>query len=458
MPHTINRRTFLQGAAAAGIALSTPIAARAGGKAQASPAGDLAPTPIWPGGIEKPLMPYTPALKAAGWLFIAGQLASDFETGVAPQAISNGPDAEQLALQTRFVMSNVAKTVAAAGLDFGRDTARLWQWLTSPYPTAEELAKGDNWPRIPTSALFSERAGFLQSPGPISTSMGVKALMVKDTRLEVDLICIDDGSSNEGFESPAPAPGQAAVIRRGDWVFLSSETWQRTAVSGGTEQQADQILSHFAKLAEKAGASLRRTVKAEIHIGHPSEYAGMEAAWKRWFPKNPPARVVMPNMGLTGGKGRRIEIALTLLADNSRKTIDIVHTDKAPQPFSHEPQAVKAGNLLFLSQQMAFDSTGKLAAGMSRHPNFPYYGQPSRQQMAYMLKNVGEICLAAGSSLENVVKRVCFHDDGQNFAEAMSEWSDHFPGLKPASTTLVTGGPLVIAGAHTLLDITAYVP
>lgn len=330
MPHTINRRTFLQGAAAAGIALSTPIAARAGGKAQASPAGDLAPTPIWPGGIEKPLMSYTPALKAAGWLFIAGQLASDFETGVAPQAISNGPDAEQLALQTRFVMSNVAKTVAAAGLDFGRDTARLWQWLTSPYPTAEELAKGDNWPRIPTSALFSERAGFLQSPGPISTSMGVKALMVKDTRLEVDLICIDDGSSNEGFESPAPAPGQAAVIRRGDWVFLSSETWQRTAVSGGTEQQADQILSHFAKLAEKAGASLRRTVKAEIHIGHPSEYAGMEAAWKRWFPKNPPARVVMPNMGLTGGKGRRIEIALTLLADNSRKTIDIVHTDKAP--------------------------------------------------------------------------------------------------------------------------------
>lgn len=457
MTQAINRRTFLQGAAVAGIALSSPFAAKASGTAKAA-AGGLAPTPIWPGGVEKPLMPYTPAIKAAGWLFIAGQLASDFETGVAPQAVSHGSDAERLALQSRFVMANVAKTVAAAGLDFGRDTARLWQWLTSPYPTAEEFSRGDNWPRIPSAALFAERAGFLQPPGPISTSMGVKALMVKDTLLEVDLIGVDDGTSNEGFESPAPTPGDASVIRRGDWVFLSSESWQRTPVSGGTEQQADQILSRLAKLAEKAGASLRRAVKAEVYIGHPSEYAAMESAWKRWFPKHPPARVVMPFMGLTGGKGRRIEIALTLLADNSRKTIDAVRTDKAPQPFSHEPQAVKADNLLFLSQQMAFDATGKLAAGMARNPNFPYYGQPSREQMAYMLKNVAAICEAAGSSLENVVKRVCFHDDGQNFAEAMSEWADHFPGLKPASTTLVVGGPLVVAGAHTLLDITAYVP
>lgn len=458
-PIPINRRTFLQGAAAAGISLSIPFSAKASVTPKAAPiTSDLAPTPVWPGGVEKPLMPYTSAIKAAGWLFIAGQLASDFETGVAPQAISNGSAAERLALQSHFVMSNITKTVAAAGLDFGRDTARLWQWLTSPHPTMDEFVRGENWPRIPTSAHFAQRSNFLLPPGPISTSMGVKELMVKDTMLEVDLIGVSDGSSNEGFESPAPKSGQASVIRRGDWIFVSSESWQRTSVHSETEQQADQILSHLAKLAEQAGASLRRTVKAEVYIGHPSEYSAMEAAWKRWFPKNPPARVVMPYMGLSGGKGRRIEIALILLADNSRKAIDWVHTDKAPQPFSHEPQAVKAGNLLFLSQQMAFDANGRLADGMARHPNFPYYGQPPRQQMAYMLKNIAAICEAAGSSLENVVKRVCFHDHGQNFAESMSEWASHFPGLKPASTTLVVGGPLVIAGAHTLLDVTAYVP
>lgn len=458
MTSMMNRRRFIQGAAAAGMTLAAPLglAARAGGQAAARDA--LAPQGFWPGGVEKPLMPYTPAIKAAGWLFIAGQLASDFETGVAPQARGSGTLAEQLTLQSRFVMSNVARTVAAAGLDLGRDTVRLWQWLTSPHPTMDAFAQGNNWPRISTQAHFAERDAFLAAPGPAATAMGVKALMVKDTLLEIDLLCVDDGGRNIGFGQPAPPPGQAGAVRRGDWIFLSSEPWQRAPAGAGTQQQTDQVLRHLARLAEGAGSSLRRAVKAEVYIGHPSEYAAMEAAWKRWFPDNPPARVVMPYMGLTGGQGRRVEIALTLLAEDSGKTIETVHTSKAPKPFSHEPQAVKAGNLLFFSQQMPADAGGALAEGMARHPNFPYYGLPARKQMAYMLKNVAAICEAAGTTLENVVRRVCFHDRGENFAEAMDEWAAHFPGLKPVSTTLVLGGPLVVPGAHTLLDITAYVP
>ena len=42
---------------------------------------------IWPGlgaGVPKPLMPYSPAIRAGGWVFIAGTIASDFKTGLAP--------------------------------------------------------------------------------------------------------------------------------------------------------------------------------------------------------------------------------------------------------------------------------------------------------------------------------------------------------------------------------------
>ena len=35
---------------------------------------------VW-GDEPKPLMPYSPAIKAGGWVFFAGQLASDFKTG-----------------------------------------------------------------------------------------------------------------------------------------------------------------------------------------------------------------------------------------------------------------------------------------------------------------------------------------------------------------------------------------
>ena len=48
--------------------------------------------------------------------------------------------------------------------------------------------------------------------------------------------------------------------------------------------------------------------------------------------------------------------------------------------------------------------------------------------MRYMLKNVAAICEAAGTTLENVVRRACFHDSGERFAESMEEWAVAFPG------------------------------
>ena len=81
------------------------------------------------------------------------------------------------------------------------------------------------------------------------------------------------------------------------------------------EKQTEYVLWKLTKTAEAAGTTLRSAaVKADVYIGDPSDYAGMEKVWKRWFPNNPPARCVIPYMGL-GGKGSRVEIALTLLAE-----------------------------------------------------------------------------------------------------------------------------------------------
>jgi enamine deaminase RidA (YjgF/YER057c/UK114 family) len=159
-----------------------------------------------------------------------------------------------------------------------------------------------------------------------------------------------------------------------------------------------------------------------------------------------------------GGKGSRVEIALTLLADDSKLEIETISTSKAPKPFSHEPQAVMVGNLLFFSQQMPCDENGVLAPGLKRDPNFPYYGLMDQAQMRYMLKNTAAICEAAGATLENIVRRACFHVSGNDFAESMTGWTSHFPNRKPCLTTLIIGGPLVVEGANTLLEMIAYVP
>ncbi len=446
-----------------------------------------APQAVWPDGTPKPLMPYSPAIKAGGWLFVSGHLASDYVEDVAPEAAPPNPNLEsKLELQSRYLLRNIQKTIEAAGLDMSKDAVRIWQWFTSEHPTKEEFKEGNTWPRISITDYLDTRNEFIFEPRPASTGMGIKELLVRDTIVEVDLILIEDGES-EGFAVPegvpSPLAGYSPAISRGDWVFLAGEipvdwtgdfgraerygaesalavdarinpyVWYGSEI----EKQTEYTLWKLQKIAEAAGTSLDRTVKADVYIGDPSDYLGMERVWKRWFPNNPPARCVIPYMGL-GGKGSRVEIALTMLSGDSKLDIETVHTDKAPKPFSHEPQAVKAGDFLFLSQQIAADENGVLPAGMSRDPRFPYYGQPARAQMRYMLENVAAICEAGGTSLENIVRRACFHDEGQWFPESIDEWASHFPGIKPCSTTMVLGGPFVVPGAHTLLDLIAYVP
>lgn len=199
-------------------------------------------------------------------------------------------------------------------------------------------------------------------------------------------------------------------------------------------------------------------MKAEVYIGHAQDFSEMDDVWKTWFPHNPPARVVVPYMGM-GTAGSRVEIALTLLAEDATITKQTVETDHAPPQPGHEPQAVKAGNFLFFSTQMAFDSSGVLAEGMVRHINAPWYGSPGKNQMCYMMKNIGYICEAAGTSVDNIVRRVCFHNDLQWFSDSIQEWASYFPEQKPVSTTIgLAGGPMIIEGANTLLDLIAYVP
>jgi enamine deaminase RidA (YjgF/YER057c/UK114 family) len=79
-------------------------------------------------------------------------------------------------------------------------------------------------------------------------------------------------------------------------------------------------------------------------------------------------------------------------------------------------------------------------------------------QMRYVLKNVQAICEAAGTSLENIVHRQCFHVDFADFAAGFEEWADHFRGDAPASTTVEIGGPLQVPGCLFLLGLVGYVP
>ena len=427
----------------------------------------MAPEAVWPGleaGVPRPIMPYSPAIKAGGWVFIAGQLASDFKTGLAPEIKAGNPNlTEQLARESRYVLNNLADTIKATGCDIDKDMVRIWQYFVSDQPTIEDFRHGNNWPGIDISPYLRSRQEFVKRCPP-SSNLGVSELMWRDTNLEIDMICFDDNNETLIFGDNGGPGNHTPALRRGDWVFLTSqnaadtvEGTQQHWYDSTVERQTRAVLEKLANLADLAGTSLQQSVKADVYIGHPGDFAAMDRVWSEFFPDNPPARVVTPYMGM-GSRGSRVEIALTLLAGDAAISMQTVETSEAPEQPGHEPQAVKAGNFLFFSTQMAFDSSGNLAAGMARPLNAPWYGMPGQNQMRYMMKNISEICASAGTSVENIVRRVCFHSDLQWFAESIQEWASYFPTDKPASTTIGLKGPFVIDGANTLLDLIAFVP
>jgi enamine deaminase RidA (YjgF/YER057c/UK114 family) len=452
------------------------------------PVDPNAPVAIFPPNEPHPNAPYSPAVKAGGWIFVAGQLATDFKTGIATEVSRKNPFlGYPLEVESRCILGKLQSTVAAAGCDLRKDVLRIWQWMTSDHPTQEEFAAGSNWAGRSIWPYISARDDFISEPRPASTGMGVRELAARGASMAVDLICAADGGQSVGIAPPAgmpvPVAGYSPALQHGDWIFLAGDLatdWvgdfhAPTSSGAGNavakeaqinpffwygssiEKQTNYVLEKLAAMAEAADTSLDRAVKAEVYIGHPSDFAGMDRVWKRWFPGEPPARVVIPYMGLAG-KGCRVEIALTLLAKDAKTQRKTIETSRAPKPLGHEPQAIRAGNFLFLSQQIACDSSGKLAQGMARDDAFPWYGTPGRAQMRYMLSNVSAICEAAGTQLSNVVRMACFHDDTQFFAESIDEWAGHFPSIKPAATMIKVGGPLLVPGANSLLDLIAYVP
>ena len=426
-------------------------------------------TAIWPGleaGVPKPLMPYSPAIRAGDWTFIAGTIASDFSTGLASEVKNANLFLEsELAAQGRYVLRNLYSTIKACGLEPVRDMVRMWQWYVSDGPTPEDFARGHNAAAHDIAGYLKVRQDATQAIAPPSSHLGVRELLCRGTTVEVDMICVAGAGENIVVGSPedfGPFGGrEARALKRGDWVFIGAQSadilpqpsWHVSTI----EAQTDDILRKLETIAKASGTTLSQAVKADVYIGHPNDFAAFDRVWRRWFPAAPPARVVIPYMGMGAG-GHRVEIALTLLAGDAKiKKQTIVATD-APQPLGHEPQAVKAGQYLFFSTQMAFDSSGTLAPGMVRNPEFPWYGSPGQAQMRYMMKNISAICEAAGTTVDQICRRVCFHSDFQWFAESIEEWARYFPDDKPASTTIRLGGPLVVPGANTLLDLIAFVP
>ena len=132
---------------------------------------------------------------------------------------------------------------------------------------------------------------------------------------------------------------------------------------------------------------------------------------------------------------------------------EIIHTDRAPRPSIHEPQAVKAGPFVFLSQLMATDYKTGVFAAAHVNPHFPNHDSEVRRQLAYIFENADAILEAAGSSLKHTVRRQGFYSTFKNnLGPARDLTLTAFSPDPSPSTTVSLGADLLVPGCAYLFD------
>jgi 2-iminobutanoate/2-iminopropanoate deaminase len=104
---------------------------------------------------------------------------------------------------------------------------------------------------------------------------------------------------------------------------------------------------------------------------------------------------------------------------------EAVSTSTAPAAIGPYSQAIKAGNLLFVSGQIPIDAaTGTLVQG------------DVAAQTRRVLQNVREVLSAAGSSLDAVVRTTVFLADMNDFAAMNEVYATFFTSPAPARSTV----------------------
>ena len=106
-----------------------------------------------------------------------------------------------------------------------------------------------------------------------------------------------------------------------------------------------------------------------------------------------------------------------------------IQTENAPAAIGPYSQAIKAGGFVFASGQIPIDpQTGQFVAG------------GIAEQTRQVLKNLGAVLEAAGSSLDLVVKTTVFLADMKEFSGMKEVYATFFSSPPPARATVAAAG------------------
>ena len=413
---------------------------------------------------------YASGVRAGRWVFATGGLAQDFSGGysrdvVAPRAPHAGrPKREK---EAALIFDHAEEVLRLGGTSL-QNVVR-----TDQYYTTVEMVP-------PYQQIRRERFGKLI---PTSTSIVQQNLLFPEADLDFQLIAIvPDGDfrleHHDGALRGRPTSGYSAALTAGDYVFLpgitsmaqGDEPRHNAVAAAARIEQGMQWGGQPIKLETEfiinerivpslamVGAGLGDVVKAQAYLTDPDDYSAFNEVWSKYFGDSQAALSVIPcaDRGLAVEDGK-LEINVLAFKPSDGKSAQVVDAG-VPMAFSGQPQAVRAGDLLFISALMASDENGIVDAA-DHDARYPYFNAGAERQADCILRNAQAICAAAGTSLENVVRIQQFHTDLTEFHPVYTAWQRHLPDRPLPFSAVEVPGPLPVPGCTVMMDLWVYVP
>jgi len=351
-------------------------------------------------GAPAPMAHYCQGVLAGDTLYAAGQIASDYKTGVAPEARQDpafpyyGSDIQK---QARYILQNLRSVFEAAGSSLA-DVVKSQVFMT-------DLADFHYFDQV-----WKE---FFPSPPP-RTTVQVSGLLVPGCRVEIDLIGVRPGVERRvitGAATPTPMAHYCQGVVVGDTLYAAGQIASdyRTGVppearrdpafpyyASDIQRQTRYVLQNIASVYRAAGCDFADTVKAQVFLTDLDDFVHFNAVWREFFSSPPPRTTVQ--IGALLVPGCRIEIDLT--AVHKRVPRKVIATADSPTPQAHYSQALLAGETLYLAGQLASHPETGMAAEARQDPAFPYYGSNIQKQTRHVLKNLRNVLKSAGLSLK----------------------------------------------------------
>ncbi len=348
--------------------------------------------------------PFSQAVKAGGFIYVCGTMATDESGRLVPGDIK---------AQTARTLNNISAILKAAGSSM-QNAASVTVYLKN----AADFA-----------AMNEVYRTYWHADPPARTTVAAN-LVNPDGLIEISMVAVPNGSERRVIRPQGWIAGSLPYsygILSGDTLFMaglvSRNGKDNSVVAGDIQVQTRTALDNAGEILKAAGMTHGDAVSSRVFITDTAIFPDMNAAYRPYFPKDPPARATV-RAGLMGPEFQ-VEITLVAVKGGNKQAITTPNADGSPgQANPNFSSAIRTGNRLYVAGIMGNTDANK---------------GDIRGQTRETLARIGRTLKSAGYDWSNVVDAIVYLTDVKNFGGMNEAYRETFTKEFPARATVETG-------------------